>query len=177
MVLCLLQKHRWNRHCYLLLNLNQRWSFTPFKVSASQSIHLVHIHSFPLPFFTFKMQINETWEQLISDKGTIVSKYRWVVCSVFAMRMIIGSMFMTALAPISIIMVNTYQDLSTFMTTFILMILTIMYIPFNFPSNYAVDRFGLSFGMYAGTIPLIIGAWIWCFQGSAGTGVIWLVFA
>jgi len=46
---------------------------------------------------------------------------------------------MTALAPIAVILVNTYDGLTATTTTLILMILTIMYIPCSFPANFSVD--------------------------------------
>jgi len=42
--------------------------------------------------------------------------------------------------------------------------------------NYLNDKYGLRFAIWASTIPFLIGCWIRQFEGSSGTGFIWLMF-
>ena len=67
---------------------------------------------------------------------------------------------MTTFTSLTGIMVEVYVDLDSIWCTLLLLTLTIVYIPLNIPCNALVDRFGIKFAMWAGTIPLIIGAWV-----------------
>lgn len=93
----------------------------------------------------------------------------------FALRQITGSMFMTAMSPITGVMIESYVDLDPIWCTILLMTLTIMYVPTNIPANYLNEKYGLTFSMWAGTVPLVLGVWVRVFQGSMGTGFAWLM--
>lgn len=73
---------------------------------------------------------------------------------------------MNAMAPITAVMVNCYVDLDGMWCTVLLMTLTIMYIPTNIPANFLNEKYGLTFAMWVGTLPLVLGMWLRNFQGD-----------
>lgn len=66
-------------------------------------------------------------------------KVRWVIATVFAINNFITSMFCTAFAPITAVLINSYVNLEEIWTTILLQVLVIEYFVIGVGVNYLID--------------------------------------
>lgn len=107
--------------------------------------------------------------------GKIFLIERWVIVTLFALNNFITSMFCTAFAPITAVIVSSYVNLDGIWTTILLQVFVIEFFLLGIFVNSLNDKYGLRFAIWACTIPFLVGCWIRMLQGNTGTGFAWLM--
>ena len=77
---------------------------------------------------------------LLRDKDT-GKKFdsRWVICTIFLLRKIIGGMILATWGPIAGVMLEVYNDTSPVSLTIMLKLQFFMYVPMNFFANALIE--------------------------------------
>lgn len=92
--------------------------------------------------------------------------FRFWICYFYAMSIITINVIYISCSPITKDL-KTIYGLSELIISSSALFYLVLYMPFNFPSNYIVDKYGIKVGMTIGTVLTLIGAWVKIFVNQS----------
>ena len=92
--------------------------------------------------------------------------FRFWTCYFYAMSIITINVIYISCSPITKDL-KTIYGLSELIISSSALFYLVLYMPFNFPSNYIVDKYGIKVGMALGTVLTLIGAWVKIFVNQS----------
>jgi FLVCR family feline leukemia virus subgroup C receptor-related protein len=81
---------------------------------------------------------------------------------------------MVGFSAVTPLMIGSYE-VSTFSTTLLVLVFHVLYVPFNFPANYIIDRWGLWIPTLIGSACFIFGSWVRILVMENKSGYFWIV--
>ena len=95
--------------------------------------------------------------------------------STWAMAFHASNVVIVGLAPISAVLIEIYPNVTTFHTTYCVLVASILYIPANFPANFLFDKYGIMIPQWVASVCYVIGAWVRLLAGSDPNKFYWIL--
>lgn len=84
--------------------------------------------------------------------------YRWLIIIFYSLALSISSLAATGFSPIAKYLMKAY-DVSALQTSSLILFFHLLYIPFNFPANYIMDKYGMVIPTLISSFFVIFGGW------------------
>lgn len=99
-----------------------------------------------------------------------LSGYRWVIILFWCFSLQTSTVIMTGFASFATELISAY-DITSYHTTYTILVFSIVSLPLNFPANYLFDKFGILPPTIIASLCFIIGSWL----RMIGDGFLWIM--
>jgi MFS transporter, FLVCR family, feline leukemia virus subgroup C receptor-related protein len=111
------------------------------------------------PLLPKETNVSETQKLNQSQNEFKEYPFRFWICFFYATSIITINVIYISCSPITKDLKVVY-GLSELVISSSALFYLVLYMPFNFPSNYILDKYGIKVGIILGTVLTLVGAWI-----------------